>query len=1237
MRKSIIQWNCHGYRARYPDIRGLLQEYQPLCVFLQETMLGDTNPASPQGYSIQTFSPGPNPVPGTGLAFLVKNTVGFQPLPINSPLQAMALRVGIGQALLTICNIYVSPQEDLNYQELSDLISQLPRPFLVGGDLNSWHTMWGCESCNRRGRVIEQLLENTDTCLLNNGRATHFHVQTGDSSAIDLSLCSPDILTDLAWTTADDLYGSDHYPILVDVLSCQPQMCEPRLLLRRADWKTFEALTQIQDFDENLSVDDMESSLTDNLRIAASIAIPSSSGGVTKHRVPWYTDECEVAKILRKTALRRYQRTRSEVDKIAYKRARARAQFVQLAAKRQSWSQYVSSINKDTPIGKVYKRIGKMKGKQQQHRSPCLTVGDLTTADSAVVADLLAEKFADTSSGRLYPPRFLAIKEAQERQRIDFTEIQQQPYNEEISMTEIWQALSKSKNSAPGPDGIHYQMLKRMHPTAVAAMLSLFNKVWNTHQFPVKWRTTTVLAFLKPGKPPSEPASYRPITLSSCVGKLLEKIVNGRLMRHLESENYIAPEQYGFRRHRGTTDALIRLQNETLKARENGAHTVCVFFDMHKAYDTTWRYGILRALHDMDIRGNLALYCEQFLTERYFRVKNGNVLSRVMAQVEGVPQGSVISCTLFIVALNGIVSNLPRDVQASIYVDDLMLYASSHYLPALTRRMQAAIGGVADWATTHGFVFSPQKTVALHVRPGRARVAAPLLTLNNAPIDFVTETKFLGMIIDEKITWKPHLRALKTSCTRKLDILKCLSKLSWGADREMLLMIYRSLIRSKIDYGCMVYQTATKANIAIIDPVHNAALRLCTGAFRSSPRVSLYAESGEPPLYLRRVQLSLQYLVRLKQLPHSPTWSSVCIPREDDAVFPYFMPSSIDYGALVTEVDLREFNVLPAQWNAVPIWRIPTNTFCPLSSYPKKSINNPHVMRQLFLEHADEKHPNSIHIYTDGSKAGEDVGCAAVCQDTTSFGKLLPETSVFSSELYAMKLALDIIEGTHGLSFTIFTDSMSALQAVRSCDCGHPLMAQILMKISRLHPKHVCICWVPGHVDVLGNEEADKQAKLAATSDGGCLNLGVPCRDLYPSIKGALMRSWQGKWTETTENKMREIKPTVRPWPSSSCRDRRMEVVLCRLRIGHTLLTHGYLMERGPPPYCMDCIVPLTVKHIIAECPNFLAERRAQFPRLQNQDPTQILRDILAELPDKRYDHRPLRQFLQNCDLLAKL
>ena len=298
---------------------------------------------------------------------------------------------------------------------------------------------------------------------------------------------------------------------------------------------------------------------------------------------------------------------------------------------------------------------------------------------------------------------------------------------------------------------------------------------------------------------------------------------------------------------------------------------LCISFDIEKAYDTTWRYGILKMLHDSDMRGELPMFIQNFLSQRDFKCKIGSCLSSTHSQEQGVPQGSVISCCLFSLAINNMLNVIPPNVKKSLYVDDLLIYSAGTYQVGIERRLQVAINRVQQWALNHGFKFSAAKTTSIIFHRRRRLVPPPQVFLADQPIHSRSCIKYLGMTYDEKLTWKAHINKLKQDCSKHLNLLKSLSHTDWGSDYTTMLRLYRSIIRSKLDYGCFAYVTARSNVLELLDPIHNAAICLCLGAFRSSPNSSLLAESGEPPLSYRRHQLLLQFFARTQQLPTSLT------------------------------------------------------------------------------------------------------------------------------------------------------------------------------------------------------------------------------------------------------------------------------------------------------------------------------------------------------------------------------
>ena len=206
----------------------------------------------------------------------------------------------------------------------------------------------------------------------------------------------------------------------------------------------------------------------------------------------------------------------------------------------------------------------------------------------------------------------------------------------------------------------------------------IFSTVYGQQEFfPESWRLATIIPIPKPGKDHAEPTNYRPIALTSCLCKTLERMINKRLVWYLESNNLITKFQSGFRAERSTNDNLVRLELFIRDAFIKREHVVAVFFDLEKAHDTTWRYGILKDLHNFGLKGRLPNFIKSFLEDRTIQVRVGSTLSDLFDQEQGVPQAAVLSTTLFNVKLNDIINCLDYKTDGSLYVDDFCICFSS--------------------------------------------------------------------------------------------------------------------------------------------------------------------------------------------------------------------------------------------------------------------------------------------------------------------------------------------------------------------------------------------------------------------------------------------------------------------------------------------------------------------------------------------------------------------------------
>ena len=475
---------------------------------------------------------------------------------------------------------------------------------------------------------------------------------------------------------------------------------------------------------------------------------------------------------------------------------RAKARRTIKAAKRKTWKSYVSKLNYKTPVKKVWDMVRKITAKSKSptytHLNTCRETKATNKED---IANTLGETFLRNSSSQNYSEKFQHIKKHQENNKINFKSLNDEDYNNPFKLSELIEAIKISNDTATGPDEIHYQMLKHLPENALVTILQIFNDIWTTGVFPESWRLATIIPIPKPGKNPAEPTNYRPIALTSCLCKTLERMINKRLVWYLESNNLITPIQSGFRSERSTNDHLIRLETFIRDAFVNREHVVAVFFDLEKAYDTTWRYGILKDLHDLGLKGRLPMFIQSFLEDRTIQVRVGSTLSDLYDQEQGVPQGSILSTTLFNIKINNIVTCLNSKTDGSLYVDDFGICYRSKNMRTIERHLQQCINRIEDWATNNGFKFSKSKTQCVHFCKLRRIHNDPVLYLYGSPIPVVEHSKFLGVIFDRKLSFNPHIRYVKAKCLKALNLMKVLSNTSWGADRSTLLYLYRSLIR----------------------------------------------------------------------------------------------------------------------------------------------------------------------------------------------------------------------------------------------------------------------------------------------------------------------------------------------------------------------------------------------------------------------------------------------------------
>ena len=284
--------------------------------------------------------------------------------------------------------------------------------------------------------------------------------------------------------------------------------------------------------------------------------------------------------------------------------------------------------------------------------------------------------------------------------------------------------------------------------------------------------------------------------------------------------------------------------------------------DIEKAYDMLWKDGLLfKLLNQMKIMGKMFNWIQDFLKNRKIQVRINETFSKILNIENGTPQGSSISPWLFLIMINDIkLSN--SKVHLSLFAEDIAIWTESSDINHGIIVLQHSLKELEIWSKKWGFKFSINKTKAMIFSHKKFENHFNL-KINNHDIEFVNQFKFLGLIFENRFTWNEHVNYIEAYCNKRINLLKFVSGSKWGANRSNLYKLYTALILSKLDYGCEFFYSTSQQNRLKLDRIQYKCLRLCTGAFKSTPINILLITNKEKPLDIRRKELQSKFLYRI--------------------------------------------------------------------------------------------------------------------------------------------------------------------------------------------------------------------------------------------------------------------------------------------------------------------------------------------------------------------------------------
>ena len=463
--------------------------------------------------------------------------------------------------------------------------------------------------------------------------------------------------------------------------------------------------------------------------------------------------------------------------------------------------------------------------------------GELTTSDQET-ANLLNDYFASV----------FEIEGDDPIPAFDDRQYDQPLTSINVTNEKIVKVINELKaNKSQGPDDFHPKLIKETVNKIKEPLCKIFDKSLQEGVLPDDWKKANVTPIFKSGDK-KRAENYRPISLTSVPGKLLEKLIRNELVDHMTRNNLFSEAQHGFIKGRSCVMQLLEFLEEITEAVDNGDEVDIIYLDFCKAFDKVPHKRLLKKIEGYGIKGQILKWIEAFLSNRKQRVMINGSFSEWQPVTSGIPQGSVLGPILFIIYIN----DLPEVIKCFIklYADDAKVYSVVNYQPQKVE-VQYDVRKSEIWSIDWQMFFNIPKCKHMHM--GREENnTSYVMTPNNkeVPITKVSSEKDLGVVIDNKLLFREHISG-KVKTANK--ILGLIFRTFTYMDKDMFLDLYKTLVRPHLEYATPIWTPLYKKDSIMLENVQRRATRLVKALSGLTYQERLL-ELGLPSLEYRRLR-----------------------------------------------------------------------------------------------------------------------------------------------------------------------------------------------------------------------------------------------------------------------------------------------------------------------------------------------------------------------------------------------
>ena len=832
---NLLQININGLSGKIAELEQYLHNNKISIACLQETKLQQTS-QSPQFSGYSTIRKDREGRQGGGLMILVRDDIPFQIDPLievnNNNAEQQQISINTDNNKLYITNLYVPPASsttDPRNFTMQNILKDDDENRIIMGDINAHDPLWYSKLSDSRGASIAEEINNTKYIVLNEDTCTRLP-RNGQPTSPDITIISQSLALTTTWSTTVSL-NSDHLPITtsIEINNNNKTTTENRKFINfaKANWTGFK-----EECDRLIStkplpktVEEGEHTLRDIITTAAKHNIPV---GIPKDATPCLTQEAK--KIIKeRDNIRKTNPTSDLLPTL-----NQQITDITNAEKRKRWNNAIQKISTQPNVTtKVFNTIKKLTSNNRPPLNMAISFNNKLQDTKTKIANAFNKMFTTIEPHKTCRSTRRTIRTSKQLSNV---------FAPQFYPSDVEAVIKSSKNStALGPDGISPLHLKNLGTKALAYLCETLNLSLRTTTIPNKWREGNILPLPKPGKPPADGTSYRPITLLSPIAKVLERLLLPTIQQHLKPHEH----QHGFRKHHSTTTALTTITDDIAQGfnQLKPERTLLLAVDLSKAFDMVNLQKLISKIQQSTLPPSIVKWLSAYLRGRRSRTIFNGKKSRSRAIHRGVPQGGVLSPLLF----NYYLSDLPvppPGIKMVSYADDLTIWTTGPIISNLTKKLNAFTPVLHNYFNEMELIISPAKSsTTLFTPTANEYNKKPKITFNNTPVPVNKNPCILGVTFDPKLNFGAHVNNTITATNSRLKALKVVESQNW-IDTASLRTTYTAIVRSKLEYACPAWAHNTADNnIQKIQQVQNAGLRIVTGCYKSTPIDHLHAES----------------------------------------------------------------------------------------------------------------------------------------------------------------------------------------------------------------------------------------------------------------------------------------------------------------------------------------------------------------------------------------------------------